>query len=206
MTRITAFIVAFIAALLLLSGAVSARAQSDASAERYFHRAAQQYIAENVQEATRLVDEGLARHPNDPKLRALRKKLRQQQSESDANDGDQQQGESNAQGQGESPQQQEQQQGQQRGDQGPRQRPSGQRGAQSPRDDASQNEQGDPPSSQDAPSAAEQRPDASASRRPQGLTRKQAARILRALEGQEKQLLREVQERASTKNDVEKDW
>jgi hypothetical protein len=193
-----------IAVLLLLCGATPALAQTDApAAERYFHRAAQQYIGENLQAAKRLVAEGLDAHPNHPKLLALRKKL-QQQSESNADDGSQQQGESNAQGQQDGTQQQNQsQQGQERGDQGPQQRQSGERGSQSPPDDAAQE---GAQNRQDARAAPSQRAGDPSSQRPGELTREQAARILQALQGQEKQLLREVQKRASTKENVEKDW
>jgi hypothetical protein len=83
-------------------------------------------------------------------------------------------------------------------------------------------------SNQDAPnrSGAERRPSASPSDSPQDpgsaadggsrgreqraargrLTRAQAERILRALQGQEKQLLREVQKRSGQAEPVEKDW
>jgi len=186
-------------------------AQTDAAAgERYFHRAAQQYIAENLSDARRLVAEGLRAAPDHPKLLALREKLRQQQKRrSGADDANGQNGSTQQSG----GQQQSQQQGRpQPGDahqhrsrgQQTAERP-GSRGAQPPPEDAQQ-AQGERSSAAARQSSAQQRAEGSSDRRPTGLSRDQAARILQALEGQEKQLLREVQKRASTKTTVEKDW
>lgn len=195
------------AVLLLILCTSPAWAQSDVSAgERYFHRAAQQYVGENLSEAQRLVTEGLQADPGHPKLLALREKLRQQRkAQSKSDDANRQDGSSQQQGgQQKSQQQGNQQQGQQRGRQDPRHQRSGERGQQQPPEDApdAQRQQ----QSEAAQQQARRRADGSTERRPEGLSREQAARILQALEGQEKQLLREVQKRPATETDVEKDW
>jgi hypothetical protein len=56
------------------------------SADGTFHLASNQYIHKKMQEAKRTIDEGLKRFPNDPKLSALRNKIKdeeQQQQEQD---------------------------------------------------------------------------------------------------------------------------
>jgi hypothetical protein len=186
-------------------------AQTDAPAgERYFHRAAQQYIAENLSDAQRLVAEGLRAAPDHPKLLALREKLRQQQKRrSGADDANGQNGSAQQSG----GQQQNQQQARPQPGDAQQQRSRGQqtadrrgsRGSQPPPEDAQQ-AQGERSSAAARQPLAQQRAEGSSDRRPTGLSRDQAARILQALEGQEKQLLREVQKRASAKTTVEKDW
>jgi len=188
-------------------------AQTDAAAgERYFHRAAQQYIAQNLSEAQRLVAEGLRTAPDHPKLLALREKLRQQQKsrsgadEANGQNGSAQQSGSQRQGQQQGrPRPGDAQQESPRTQQNAESRRSNAPGSQSPPEKAQQ-AQGEQSSATAQSPSAQQRAEGSLDRRPSGLSRAQAARILRALEGQEKQLLREVQQRASTKTTVEKDW
>jgi len=193
----------------LALGSSAARAQSVPSApagneagERYFHRAAQQYLAENIAEARRLVDEGLRAAPGHPKLTALRRKLRQEGAQPQADStAQEQEGQSQQQGgqrQGQS--QGAEDRGERSGDQGPQQQ-RGPQGQESPRDPSQQPADRRGPDGQPQPRAGAQ-----GEQPTDRLSRAQAERILRALENQEKQLLREVQRRPSPSTPVEKDW
>jgi Mg-chelatase subunit ChlI len=196
----TCQIVGCVAALLLAGTALPAPAQSTADA--YFHEAAQQYVADNVQAARRAVEQGLEVAPTDSRLLALRKKLRQGSKPTN----DPQSGRDST-SSGSSPQSQQKSN---ESSTGGNQSSSEQRGASQPGDR-------DSPSKQSGPRASEQRPSdragrADTMRRGRGgrpvdtLSRAQAERLLRALEGQERRLLRRLQTRSSKRRTVEKDW
>jgi len=203
---------------LLLMGNVPVQAQSTADA--YFHEAARAYVADNVRAARRAVERGLKLAPSDPRLLALQKKLRQGQrpdgrrenSPDGAQSGSQQNEnasspESSKGGQEPS----SEQSGAART--GEESEPSQPGGDPSPDPDARR----DDPQDTNAQSPAGGRPAdrparADTMRRGRGgqgaapLSRAQAERLLRALEGQERQLLRQLRPRSSSQKPVEKDW
>jgi len=202
--------------------AQSVAAQTEAerqAGEPYFHEAAQHYVARQKQQALQTVESGLRVAPNHPKLLALKNKLENQPS---ANP-DQNQGESDEQGSQPQNDAQSQQNGSpQQGDndaaqtgEQPSPGPGGESGQQGPpeqpesapgdeRDpDGQPGDDGNRPS--DSQNDGEGRGDSSG-RSGERLSREQAERILQALEGQEKQLLREVQEHEARPRRVEKDW
>lgn len=207
--------------------AQSVEAQTEAerqAGEPYFHEAAQHYVARQKQQALQAVESGLRVAPNHPKLLALKNKLENQPSATP----DQSQGESDEQGSqpqndGSSQQDGQPQPGNEDASQtdSPSPGPDGESGQQGPLGqqgppgqpesdpdnargpDAQPRDDGDRPS--DRQNAGEGRGDLS-DRRGERLSREQAERILQALEGQEKQLLREVQERDARPRRVEKDW
>lgn len=55
------------------------------NAEAVFHAAAGQYIGERTQEAKRTIDDGLRRYPNDPKLTALKNKIKEDEKKKQQN-------------------------------------------------------------------------------------------------------------------------
>jgi hypothetical protein len=197
MTRL--FWIGCVAGLLLLMGDLPAQAQS--TADTYFHEAARQYVADNVAAARRAVEQGLAIAPTDPRLLALRKKLQQggrpKGGGRDSSSTGSQQGKQNEENNDAS-----------KGGQKPSSEQSG---------DKQPGTQDDPSSEQDgAPSSSGGsggRPgDADVRRGGQGgqpvdtLSRAQAERLLRALEGQERRLMRRLRTRSATSRNVEKDW
>ncbi|HKL87714.1 MAG TPA: hypothetical protein VJ884_01840 [Salinibacter sp.] len=206
-------------ALLLLVGTAPASAQS--SADAYFHEAARQYVADNVPAARRAVEQGLAIAPSDPRLLALQKKLRQ----GNRPDGRQDSSSTGSQ----SGEQQNENQSSQSSTGG--QKPSSeQSGAARTGKQESSSRQGGSRSAEPGPSEKRQNANAQSAsggqpgdrpapvdtlRRGQGsqgghagtpLSRAQAERLLRALEGQERQLLRQLRMRSSSRQKVEKDW
>lgn len=216
--------------VLALSGpaqAQSVEAQTEAerqAGEPYFHEAAQHYVARQKQQALQAVESGLRVAPNHPKLLALKNKLENQPS---ANP-DQSPGESDQKGRQQQDNAQSQPNGQpqqgndnasqtgnqpspgpdgESGQQGPPGQPESDPGdAQNP--DAQSGNDGNRPSPNPPPGAQNANDGrGEPSERPgERLSREQAERILQALEGQEKQLLREVQEREARPRRVEKDW
>lgn len=205
-------------AVLLLAGPSPAQAQSTADA--YFHEAARQYVADNVQAARRAVERGLELAPSDPRLLALQKKLQQgkrpdgrRDNSSDGSQSGSQQNENSS-----SPQSS-------KGGQEPSSEQSG--AARTGEQDADPSRSGgdrsrapdarrDDPPETNAQSSSGGRPAnqsgrADTIRRGQNgqgaapLSRAQAERLLRALEGQERQLLRQLRPRSS-REPVEKDW
>lgn len=197
--------IGWVLVLLLAGGNVAVQAQSGADA--YFHEAAQQYVNDEVRAARRTVEQGLKVAPSDPRLLALRKKLRQgkrPEEQGGRQDSSAAGSNSNSQQGNNSPTDESSQGGQE-----PSEEEEG--GAQQPGSPESpSSEQTGPPS--DAPPATDAarggERDAGSDGRPvDRLSRAQAERLLRALEGQERELLRrlppESTERPPT---VEKDW
>lgn len=189
--------------VLLVLGGTPVVAQS--SADALFHDAAQQYVAGDTEAARQAVEKGLLVAPSDPRLQALRKKLKQQEK---------QRGGGRSSGQESQNRQQDQQ--------------SGEEGAQEKEADKSgekRRAQADAPSGQQSPRQSDpqqsarseqagQNAQGGGARQRQGaerqqvdaLSRAQAERLLQALENQEKKLLREVRTQAQKSTTVEKDW
>jgi len=212
--------------LLLLLAGPPAAAQS--TADSYFHEGAQAYVAGDRAAARRAVTQGLEVAPDDPRLIALRNKLRDgtrpdgsqdssstsavrrsgqmgNESSDEASEGGEEPSESETDGPRQPGAPDESaglsaQSGQQSGSAGsegaagtsdprPEQRDRGARGA---RPD-------------DAPRAT--RPPPGRGGRPvDTLSRTQAERLLRALEGQERRLLQQLRLRSMERRSVEKDW
>lgn len=192
---------------VLVAGSIAPAVEAQSSADSYFHEAAQQYVEGNTAAARRAVEEGLETDPSDPRLIALRRKLQQ----AGRAGGSEEQGPSSS-NSGENAQQDN--------------TPSSD-DASSDEEKASSSDDGGrtPPGRQDpgtsstragARSSSQQMDDAQGradtlGRRGRGqpvdsLSREQAERLLRALEGQERQLLRRLQSRSSKRRTVEKDW
>ncbi len=192
-------------AVLLLAGLGGApRAQSTADA--YFHEAARQYVADDVQAARQAVERGLEVAPSDPRLVALREKLNQGSRPDDRRGGRDSTSSSGEQGK----QQNDNSSGEDTSQDGTE--AAGERGKSARTED-----QEDPPSTTAGPRSSAQRPANRAGRadtmrqgrggRPvDTLSRAQAERLLRALEGQERRLLRQLRTRSSKSRSVEKDW
>jgi hypothetical protein len=191
-------------ALLVLGGTTAATAQSTADA--YFHEAARQYVADEVQAARRTVERGLEVAPSDSRLLALRKKLkqgkrpdnpggRQDSSKTGSNVESQQNNDSSSEESS-------------KGGEEPSEEQSGAKQSGSPESPSS--EQTGPPSSTSPSGDGAGRP--GAMRQGQGgrpvdtLSRAQAERLLRALEGQERPLLRRLRPQSTKRRSVEKDW
>lgn len=189
-------------AIVLLAG-IPYGASAQSTADAYFHNAAQQYVADDVEAAQRTVEQGLAVAPSDPRLLALRKKLRQgtrpnrpQNKDSTSTESENQQNDAN-------PSSDEASKG---GDQSS----SKQNGASQPGNRNDSSKQNGSGSAESRP--ADQRGQADTVKQGRGgrpvdsLSQAQAERLLRALEGQERQLLRQLRTRSSKRRTVEKDW
>ena len=187
---------------LLAGGPSLVAAQS--SADAYFHEAAQSYVAGDRAAARRAVEQGLAMAPSDPRLKALLQKLRQsgrsqgRQDSSSANGSNRSQQNEDASSNGSSDRSENPSQS----EQSPTQQPG-------PRSDSQSAAGGTQSSSQTSSDGQQQ---SGSQRRPgegqpvDTLSRAQAERLLQALEGQERQLLRRIQVRSPTPRRVEKDW
>lgn len=207
---------------LLLIGGAPAPAQS--TADDYFHEAARQYVADNVPAARRAVEQGLKVAPSDPRLLALQKKLRQGQrpdgrqddenGSSGAQDGSQQNenASSNRSSKGgQTPSSEQSGAARTGGQESDRSRPGGSRSGDE-QEGRREEQRGANARSSSGGSPADRPARADTTRRGRGgmsttpLSRAQAERLLRALEGQERQLLRQLRRRSSTSQTVEKDW
>lgn len=188
-----------IVALVLAVGAPVAGAQS--AADAFFHEAAQQYVADNVSAARRAVEKGLEEAPSDPRLIALREKLDQggrpeeerddSSSESEGKGGE----ETNPESDGTSEEGEDASEGEEdRTTQGPRDSSAtGASRAESP---------SVPFSSPGPPDSMRQ---GRGGRSVDTLSREQAERFLRTLEGKERPLLR-LRTPPATERTVEKEW
>jgi hypothetical protein len=201
---------------LLLAPPAAAQSTADA----YFHEAAQAYVDGDEATARRAVTQGLEVAPDDPRLIALREKLReggrpdgQQDSSSTSSDrrSGQQGNESSDEtsGGGENPSPSDTEGPTQSG---PKASSEGTEPGSRPGSDA---QRSDPSDGQRQGAGSARRPsDArpTPTRRGRGgrpvdtLSRAQAERFLRALEGQERRLLRQLRPRSTKQKRVEKDW
>ncbi len=184
----------------------------------YYHAAAQQYIGGQNAEAERAAEAGLALDPNNAKLQALLEKIRERNPD-DSGGEQQKQDNADQQKEGEGEQQENAENGEQE------ERNAESEGEPQDEQDPQQEDQQQPeePSEQEpqderegnAGSEGEQAPS-----NPQGggntatpfevkpgkMSRAEAERILRAIESDELELLRDVQRRRARPRYVEKDW
>ncbi len=167
----------FLLLLITTLGAETARAQS---AERFFHEAGGQFIAEKVPEALQTVNAGLAAFPSDPKLQALKKKIEEEQKGDGGGSGGS-------------------------GEQGDKQNEQGQQKPDEKQPPSEEPQQGDPQSEEEQ-SEPEEQLGGTPESAPEKVSREQAERILQALEENEEELLKEVQRLKSRPRRVEKDW
>jgi len=183
--------------------AAGSPAWGQTTADAYFHEAARQYVADNVGAARRAVEQGLEVAPTDPRLLALRKKLKQGGRPKGGRD-------SSSTGPKQGPQNEKNDTSSDasKGGQKPSSEQSG--AARSGSQDASPSEQAGRQSSSNQ--SAGQSGQAELRRRGQGgqpidtLSRVQAEHLLRALEGQERRLMRRLRTRSASSRNVEKDW
>lgn len=186
-------------ALLLAVGAPVAGAQSTADA--FFHEAAQQYVADNVPAARRAVEKGLAEVPSDPRLIALREKLEQGGRPEERRDDSSSDSEENG-GAESTPDGNETTEEGENGSEGDEDRTT--QGLQdssatgAPRSESPMA----PPSS---PGPQESKRGGQGGRPVDTLSREQAERFLRTLEGKERPLLR-LRAPSATERTVEKEW
>lgn len=190
-----------IAAIFLLSLGWAGMVQAQPDASTFFHDGAQQYIDGEMQTARQTVTQGLQAHPNDPKLLALQKKLKQrQQQQSSQGDNEQNQNDDSEKKKQESSKSNDQQEKKDNQQQ--------QRQSQNEQNDESQHEQ--QPNQQNQqnqpPQQGPRRQQQHLPQDPEKISRQQALRILQALENQEQKLLREVQKPEGRRRRVEKDW
>jgi hypothetical protein len=177
-------------------------AVGQSTADAYFHRGAQAYVAGNTAAARRAVDQGLEVAPSDPRLIALREKLRRdgrseggQDSTSSSSGTESQQDANSASDEATSGEDEPSESGTEE---------QSQPGAEDRSTGTSQ------ASSSQRPADASERAD-TMRRRGEGrpvdtLSRAQAERLLQALEGQERQLLRRHRTQDAEPQRVEKDW
>ena len=215
--RATTRVAPTLAVLLLLAAPVAAQ-----TAEDHYHDAARLYIAEDNAAAEAAALEGLALDPDDAKLRALLDKIRerneQQSPQQQSGDGDpdeQQDADEQQQGYGSTPQDE--------GDTGPEQQSDeGTPDDQQPGGDQAPNNQqpeepAEPEGEREGAAGAEgeqadgeAQPGGGAASpydlKPSSMSRAEAERVLRALQADEVELLREVQRRRTRPRYVEKDW
>lgn len=195
-----------LALVLLVPVALAQRAPrtQDVAAERY-HAGAQAYVAGDVARAKTAVDSGLRVAPNNARLQALRDLIEQDQQEQDQQQGSQNSDDAQNQSGGDEGQE---------GDQGQ----SGQNPNQPPPPEEPEAEQDetrtqpqDPGQQQDGQSNR-QNGQAGAGQEaeeavPQGeMSRAQAERILEAVGGEERLLLRELRRAPTQGRRTDKDW
>lgn len=186
--------------LLILGGPTFAQSPADV----HFHEAAQHYIADDLSAARQAVKRGLEAAPSDPRLQSLQKKLEQaanaqtgnssQDRETSGSQGSQS-GSSSSSGQTE---------------QGAKQRDTPTAGSSEQSRASSRRPEASSPAERSSEAAGDRKADGQStgpgSEGTHALSRAQADRLLEALEGQEKRLLREIQTRSSEVQQVEKDW
>lgn len=187
------------ALLLAMGGTVLAQS----SADPHFHEAAQHYIAEDLSAARQAVERGLEVAPSDPRLLSLQKKL-EQTGRAESDESSQKEGGSGSQNTS-SGTQGSSQSGE---ESGPEEQNTPGRseasGESSPRSEVSS--PSIPSDGNGTDRNADGRQGGSSSEGMNALSRAQAERLLQALEGQERRLLREIQTRSSERREVEKDW
>jgi hypothetical protein len=177
----------------------------------YYHAAAQAYIDGANADAEQAAVAGLTVDPTDAKLQALLEKIRERNPDDSGGEQEQDDAENQEDGEG------EQQEDAQSGEPDPEAEQEGQDEQRQPEGEQRQPEEPSEPNEQrgDAGAEGEQEPQT-----PQGggtqsapfevepgeMTQTEAERILRAIESDELELLREVQRRRARPRFVEKDW
>lgn len=196
--------------VLLLLAAAPAGAQSVAD---YYHAAAQAYIGGQNAEAEQAAIAGLNIDPTDAKLQALLEKIRERNPDDSGGEQEQENADNQEDGEG------EQQENAESGEQDPEADQEGQQEQnQQPEGEQQQPEEPSEPQDQqqgDAGAEGEQPPQtpqgggtqsAPFEVKPGEMSQAEAARILRAIESDELELLRDVQRRRARPRFVEKDW
>lgn len=169
--------------ILILALLVWAGSAMGTEVESYFHSAANYYINGKYAEALRDIQAGLQLNPNDAKLNELLKKIEDELQRQQPSQGDQQD-----QGEQEQQQQQQQQQDQQAGNE----------------QDQQQEQQGEQDQQQQA--GAQEQQEQQQAINPEEMSREDAERILQALEGQEKDVLKNRKLKGGGKRRSAKDW
>lgn len=197
------------ATLLLLLAATPAEAQSVAD---YYHAAAQAYIGGQNAEAEQAAIAGLDLDPTDTKLQALLEKIRERNPDDSGgeqeqeNADEQQDGEGNEQEDAESGEQD--QEAEQEGQEEQSEQPEGQQQPEEPSEPQDQ-QQGDAGAEGEQPPQTPQgggTQPAPFEVEPGAMSQTEAERILRAIESDEVELLRDVQRRRARPRYIEKDW
>lgn len=200
-------------ALFLLAAPVAAQ-----TAEDFYHDAARLYIAEDNAAAERAALDGLELAPDDAKLRALLDKIRERSDQQQSGQGDQdeeQDADDQQQGYGSTPQDEGDAGQPQQSDEGAPddQQPGGEQSPEAQQPEKSADPDGDREG--EAGSDGEQndgdaRPGDGTAQPLDGeagtMSPAEAERILRAIQADEVQLLRDVQRRRARPRYVEKDW
>ncbi len=156
------------------------------SAADYFHNGAQLYIHGNLPQALAIVTEGLARYPSDARLKGLLEKIKEKQQQQQQNQ--QQQQSSNQENSQQNKQQEKENQQQQQ-----KQKEEDQQKAQNNQPEQSRQPQ-DQQKSQPLPRDEKQ------------LTREEAERLLKALQGKVDNTKKRPYRIVGKKKKVEKDW
>jgi len=196
--------------LLLLLAATPAGAQSVAD---YYHAAAQAYIDGQNAEAEQAAEAGLNIDPTDAKLQALLEKIRERNP--DDSGGEQEQENADNQEDGEGEQQENAESGEQdseaeqEGQEEQNQQPEGEQQQPEEPSEPQDQQQGDAGAEGEQPP---QTPEGGGTQstpfevKPGEMSQTEAERILRAIESDELELLRDVQRRRARPRYVEKDW
>jgi hypothetical protein len=195
------------ATIILLLVAAPAGAQSVAD---YYHTAAQAYIGGQNAEAEQAAVAGLNIDPTDAKLQALLEKIRERNPDDSGGEQEQENADEQQDGEG------EQQENAESGEQDPEAEQEGQE--EQPESEQQQPEEPSEPQDQqqgDAGAEGEQPPQTLEGGgtqstpfevKPGEMSQTEAERILRAIESDELELLRDVQRRRARPRYVEKDW
>lgn len=203
-----------LALALLVPAALAQRApdgSAPGAADRQYHAGAQAYIGGDLERAAASVRAGLAQDPDHPRLQALRDLIEQDQEEQDQRDGGQEREQGEGQQDGSAGSEGEPNEGEQ-GD-----RQSGEGEAPPPDEpEAAQDQTRTGPQTPDQPEdgAAPGRRPGEGGATPEGgghvpdgqMSRAQAARILDAVGGDERLLLREIRRAPGRGRPSEKDW
>lgn len=197
-------VAAFGGILFLLCAVATPEAVGQSTPDAYFHRGAQAYVAGNTAAARRAVEQGLKVAPSDPQLVALREKLRQdgrseggQDSSSSSSGPESQQDASSASDEASSGEEEPSESGTEE---------QAQPGAEDRSTGTSQASGQQSQRSAEASVRADTMGRGGSGRPVDTLSRTQAERLLQALEGQERQLLRRHRTQEAKPRRVEKDW
>lgn len=190
-------------AFLLLGGTIP-NVWAQSSADRYFHEAAQAYVAGEEAVARQRVDAGLDVAPTDSRLRALRETLRQDRERNEAEDDPAGPSDRRAPGP-RAARNSEPSEGAGGSEEG--QEPGSEGGS----DPRSATGSGDGEQRRASRAADDQEQEGRVAQGMRGtpvdtLSRMQAERLLRALEGEERRVLRQLRVRSVERPMVEKDW
>ena len=186
------------------------------TADQYFHQSAQMYTQAKDQYAKKLLDEGLMRFPNDPKLSALREKIKEdekkkeeEQKKKDQQDQQDQQNK-DQQGQDQQQDQSDQQEQDKEGEQekqdkeGEEQEGEQQEGE---KKEGEQKEGEQKEGEENDKDGKPQKPTTSEKLEAMNVTEEKAKQILEALKNKEAQYLQQTRKKATKKKDNGKpDW